>query len=637
MKKSNSTSQSGNTIVVAMLITFVVVILIAIAVNYTQQMSRMAKRSRASVTAMEIADGCLEMLFTNWRNIYRSETSDYLPTNYFYTQIYCPGCNGSRPTAIPVPAIIPTPPPTVFPSTPSTNYTIDKYQIIATDPMLNPVPDPYPVVMPSGSPSPVPSGYGPGSSQNSYYYLASADVTVPALGAAGTVTAKVRRVFEKKLNTPWTWSVFYNDTMEITPGSALSLTGAIHTNGDLYTGSNNLTITNTTVNNVSVLGTMGYVGSWTVGYATGDTYHTTTPTSPNFPSGQPPAQENNYLPFGWNVSQIFNVTDSNGNNDGYREVVEVPGSGNDALSSQRFYNQAYMRIIVDTSGNYTYYNSAGTQCTSVSANTTDKQIFNTLNSALGKNESFTDNREGFAVKTTSMDINKITNDVNAAKLPNFNGVIYFSDQRATQTGGAPGYSLRIKNATAIPGGAVTVPSGVTPGLTIATDNPVYIWGSFNTGTNPPSDAAASPDSTQPTSASYTRQPAAIIGDSVTLLSNNWTDGNSTKALSSRTATNTTINAAIVAGDVPTANGNYSGGAENLVRLLEDWTGKRFTYYGSMVEIYHSRQGIGTWGKANVYNPPAEYFYYDSNFQSTSPPGNLVLASYLQQQRWYLVY
>jgi hypothetical protein len=57
----------------------------------------------------------------------------------------------------------------------------------------------------------------------------------------------------------------------------------------------------------------------------------------------------------------------------------------------------------------------------------------------------------------------------------------------------------------------------------------------------------------------------------------------------------------------------------------------------MVQIYHSRQGIGNWGKANVYNPPSEYFYYDTNFQSASPPGNLVLASYLQQQRWYLTY
>jgi hypothetical protein len=623
MKKPAVRPTAGNTIVVAMLITFIVTILIAIAANYTQQMSRLAKRSRATVTAMEIGDGCLEMLFTSWRNIYRSETATILPTNYFYTTVYQPG---SQPSATAVPALIPTPPPSAFPSAPNYPGCITKYQIVATDPML------APVTSDTALPD---AGYGPGSTQYSYYYLASADVTLPALSGSGTVTSKVRRVFEKKLNTPWTWSIFYNDVLEITPGSALTLTGAIHTNASLYTGSSNLTVSNTTMNNVNILGTMGYVGSWTVGYASGDSYHTAAPTPPNYPSGQPPAQENNFLPFGWNATQLSTLTDVNGNSDGYREIIEVPTSS-DPISSQRYYTQAFMRIIVDSSGTYKYYNSSGTQCTSGSSTTLDKQIFNTLNSALGKNEPFTDSREGSTVTVTTFDVSKLTADVNAGLLSNFNGVVYFSDQRANQTGGTPKYGFRLKKGATLP---TTTSYGVTPGLTVASDNPVYILGDFNTGTNPPSNSTSSPDPTQPTAAGYTRQPAAIIGDSVTLLSNHWTDGASTKSLtdSARAATNTTVNAAIVAGDVATANGNYSGGAENFVRFLEDWTGKRFTYYGSMVQLYHSRQAIGTWGKANVYNPPSEYFYYDANFQSTSPPGNLVLASYLQQQRWYLIY
>jgi hypothetical protein len=633
MRKRRAANKSGNSIVVAMLITFVVTVLIAISANYTQQMSRIAKRSRAIDTAMEIGDGCLEMLFANWRNTYRSETATFLPTNYFYTTFYHPN---NQPSTAPIPALIPTPPPSAFPSAPNYPDCITKYQIVATDPMLAPLPDPVP-----NNYYP-PAGYGPGSGQFSYYYLASADVTVPAPNANGTVTAKVRRVFEKKLNTPWSWAIFYNDLLEITPGSALSLTGSIHTNTSLYTGSSNLTLANTVVNSISVLGTMGYVGSWTVGYAPGDTYHTAAPTAPNYPSGQPPAQENNFLPFGWNTDQIFNITDANNDNDGYREIIEVPASsGTDPLSTQRFYNQAYMRVIVDAAGNYNYYNSAGVQCTSGSSSTTDKQIYNTLNSALAKNEKFTDNREGVQVTVTSLDINKINSDVMGNKLPGFNGVIYFSDQRANQTGGAPEYGLRLKNGSILPGGAATPPSGVTAGLTVATDNPVYIWGDFNTGNGPPSDNSSNPDPTQPTASGYTRQPAAVIADSVTMLSNHWTDGASTKPLTDggRAATNTTVNAAIVAGDVPTgtSNGNYSGGAENLVRFLENWTAKNFTYYGSMIELYHSRQGNGTWGKANVYNPPTESFYYDTNFQTTSPPGNLVLASYLQQQRWYLVY
>lgn len=644
MKKPIRSLNAGNTVLVALLITFVIIALIAIAVDYTQQMSRLSKRSRANVTAMEVADGCLEMLFTNWRNIYRSETADFLPTNYFYTDLYHPATVVST---APVPASIPLPPPSAFPSAPNYPNCVTKFQIVAADPMLKAVPDPYPNA--GSAPSPPPAGYGPGSNQYSYYYLASADVTVPALSASGTVTAKVRRVFEKKLNTPWTWGIFYNDLLEITPGSALTLTGAIHTNNSLYTGSNNLTVTNTTVNSVSILGTLGYVGSWTVGYAPGDTYHTAAPTAPNYPSGQPPAQENNYLPFGWNVAQIYNISDPNGNNDGYREIVEMPittGSPipGDAAKTQRYYNQASVRIVVDSSGSYKYYNNSGspnytaTQCTSGSTDATEKQIFNTLNSALGKNETFTDAREGSTVTVTTFDVSKLTADVNAGLLPGFNGVVYFSDQRANQSGGTPKYGFRIKKASALP---TTTSNGVTPGLTLASDNPVYVWGDFNTGTSPPSNSTSSPDPTQPTAAGYARQPAAIVADAVTLLSNSWLDGNSSKTLTNRPASNTTINAAIVAGDVATANGSYSGGAENLVRLLEDWNGKRFTYYGSLVELYHSRQAIGKWnsgsGAPSYYNPPTEYFYYDSNFQSASPPGNLVLASYLQQQRWYLTY
>src|SRR5437867_12837743 len=100
MRQPNLPARAANTVVAAMLITFVVTVLIAISANYTQQMSRIAKRSRAIDTAMEIGDGCLEMLFANWRNIYRSETATFLPTDYFYTTFYHPN---SQPSTAPVP------------------------------------------------------------------------------------------------------------------------------------------------------------------------------------------------------------------------------------------------------------------------------------------------------------------------------------------------------------------------------------------------------------------------------------------------------------------------------------------------------------------------------------------------------
>jgi hypothetical protein len=95
-----------------------------------------------------------------------------------------------------------------------------------------------------------------------------------------------------------------------------------------------------------------------------------------------------------------------------------------------------------------------------------------------------------------------------------------------------------------------------------------------------------------------------------------------------------VNAAILGGIVPSGSGNYSGGAENFPRFMETWTGKNLTYYGSMVELYPSGQATGTWGKTTVYDPPNRYWYFDTQFPISPPPGSLVLTNY-KKGRWYL--
>jgi hypothetical protein len=108
---------------------------------------------------------------------------------------------------------------------------------------------------------------------------------------------------------------------------------------------------------------------------------------------------------------------------------------------------------------------------------------------------------------------------------------------------------------------------------------------------------------------------------------------------------------LATGNVPSNGSNYSGGGENFVRLLEDWTGKSLTYYGSMVQLFNSAQAIGKWnGNGTVHVAPLiNRYYWDTEFakqynsgNSTarywgSPPGKLTIAAYLQQQRWYQVY
>ncbi len=85
------------------------------------------------------------------------------------------------------------------------------------------------------------------------------------------------------------------------------------------------------------------------------------------------------------------------------------------------------------------------------------------------------------------------------------------------------------------------------------------------------------------------------------LPTNWNDANASLALSSRPATNTTYNTAIMSGFMPSgwtppsgAPYGYSGGAINFPRFLETWNTKSCTYYGSMVELFESKVFTGEW-------------------------------------------
>jgi len=58
----------------------------------------------------------------------------------------------------------------------------------------------------------------------------------------------------------------------------------------------------------------------------------------------------------------------------------------------------------------------------------------------------------------------------------------------------------------------------------------------------------------------------------------------------------------------------------------------------MIELFNSQTATGSYSSSSsIFKQPALHWYYDTNFQSGAPPGNLQIAAYLQQQRWYQVY
>ena len=166
------------------------------------------------------------------------------------------------------------------------------------------------------------------------------------------------------------------------------------------------------------------------------------------------------------------------------------------------------------------------------------------------------------------------------------------------------------------------------GFTVASENPVYVQGDYNTGASDPYWTGGTNNT--PHSA------ASIIADSVSLLSNNWNDLNSLNnptTLANRTPANTYYRMAIAAGKnipfpepgwTPAVNKDFGtdGGMHNFLRLLENWGGTVY-YDGSLVSMYYSEYDTGTFKCCTtVYSAPTRQFYFDTLFlvPSNLPPG-----------------
>jgi hypothetical protein len=183
------------------------------------------------------------------------------------------------------------------------------------------------------------------------------------------------------------------------------------------------------------------------------------------------------------------------------------------------------------------------------------------------------------------------------------------------------------------GGLGSLPSNGAQGLTIASENPVYIQGNFNACGTPTTACAANGfnDGVAPN----VHKSAAVVADAVTLLSRNWNDNNSFNTphdMDGRPAAETWYRLGIISGKGRTfphpGNGEFSnfgsdGGAHNFLRFLENWNGIEVNYRGSMISLYTSRQGTGTWKCCGgvVYSPPSRNSVFETEFLTPSllPP------------------
>ena len=395
----------------------------------------------------------------------------------------------------------------------------------------------------------------------------------------GTQTAtKIEAEVKDALVPVFQFAVFYEQDLEILPGPPMTLGGRVHSNHDLYFGAHS-----------------GLkVDSWTT--AAGDIYHDRkdNPTSPmtgyvkikdrsgvyqNMDNGDGTWLDSNDPDWvaeslnrwgGMVEDQSHGITDLN-------LPVVVSGDPIDMIKrasggNQDSYEHKAGLKIVD---GQVWYKNASNNWVDVTATFLADSIITT--------GSFYNYREYKWVTSYDINIEKL----NTSNYYPLNGILYASRDEVVGTQQA----IRLVN-----GEELAAP------LTVVTDNPLYTLGDYNE-TN--------------------KKAAALFTDALTILSNNWNDAHSNQSLNNRVASNTTVNAAFLTGNTETSVGHYNGGLENLPRFLEKWSGKTFTYLGSMVDLWFSEQATGAWVYGgNQYTAPNRDWAFDLAFLDPNnlPPG-----------------
>jgi hypothetical protein len=274
-----------------------------------------------------------------------------------------------------------------------------------------------------------------------------------------------------------------------------------------------------------------------------------------------------------------------GGNDPHKLIERASGGNSDSYE-----NKADLKIIDGVP-----YVKAGSIWTDISGMLPSGTI------TCGASTQFYDSHEKKYVNNTQIDMGKLAS---SGYFPS-NGVIYVSDQRSS-SGYMNGVSL-------VNGTSIGYPT------TIASENPMYVEGDFNT---------------------VNKQPVAALTDAVTFLSNNWDNSLATSSSKyyNRKATQTSVNISFVTGDIAPSGTNYGGGLENLPRFLEDWNGTKFKIRGSMVEGWRSQQAMGTWRYIQAwdayYSAPTRDWGFDTDLNDPSKlPPETPCVRVFQRTRW----
>jgi hypothetical protein len=513
---------------------------------------------------------------------------------------------------------------------------------------------------------------------NFIYVDAKIEVRPPADSLLGeSVTVRVGREFVTYRYTIFQHAIFYQGDLEMYPGRDVTVSGDVVANGSIYMGGYGGQITLT--------GKVSYLSG---NYFNSNEAGEEILRDPNAPVSDPPTvypifdpnlsdgitpdqaaakaaqlkmmeKAENFIGgidpvlAAKNPSNLFGPWDTAENlaaaiNNVYRSSIVPPPEAeeeitpeypnwtdfladNPVIGAQRVYSRAGLRITIDTTG--TCKIEEVTRAGVVTDKTSTYNPTDGSPKVVTDTTSVWDKREGRNVTVTEIDIatlktilDAVDPDTGVTRSAAFNGILYVN----LKSGSADSPSaVRLINGASTPYGT---DSSDPTGFAVATNGGLYIKGNYNS-TAIGTDADSNP----------VHNPAMLMGDAMTVLSPGWDDANDAGALSTRIA-NTTGNcgedgitpeadmqkvyAGLVTGNNPPKPTADSGGVQNLVRYLEDWTGKTVEFHGSLGRLFNSKMFTrpfvqpGTGVGKEVYNLPASRnFIFDRALTRHPPPGS----------------
>ena len=478
-----------------------------------------------------------------------------------------------------------------------------------------------------------------------YQYLNAQEyrytVRSTALDAEDRVEALLELRFKSRLVPLFQFVAFYDKDLEILPGPTMNLSGPVHTNGDLYMESGaQLNITG----QVTTAGRL-FRGRKNDASCIGNSVRV-----------KDPANFRQLIPTCPSRTEVFqnNVTAFNGMIRIDVDELTLPEPESiDPTPGQVYWDNADLRLVLKlTAANLP---DTANSATGVEVRNADNSLDGTATGNLhlaacggtisgrpiGSAATFYNNRENRNIRMLEVDMRNLLNCIHTQSLMGGSKtlndstegglVFYFGVEGPNSAAAANGYGVRIRNAATLQA-TVAAPPQVR-GMTVVTDQAIYTYGDYNSGTWVP--AALLADSYNALSRNWNDSPSAAnvgpgCGASGDRCSANSGTGNANVTTTNRVASNTSVYAAVMAGTDTTGGiegaggqgGTYNGGLENYPRFHEYWSNATFTYRGSFVSLNRPRHVSGTWVYGGrYYTAPTRNWDYDTRFNDAArlPP------------------